>query len=419
MKKKTLSKKTLLSCIALLPLAVYMVVYLDRRPLSAIRALRGFSIAAENLVLWGSLLLLSSLIFLFSINSEPKETNPGCKNLWVISFLVPYILLIALVVYVNPHGRFPWKLYPFTTTAAHYQKIALYKQLSKPPQVIVLGSSHSYTIQASYISEVLDKDAFNMAVGSAGPMDELILARYITKNTTEIPQLFIVELVATDLGTSAWQNYMPLNLVPYFSFKNKLPIIQSALFDTVSLRSLTDALFLLVNQDAKEYITFLPDGTGQRSKRSASFYQNNIQKQIPAVFGRNTCDVLDHEGQKAINQFVELAEEYKIGVVFYRSPVNAEFFEQANLEKPRYQKCQQLFATYMQNLVQSHPNVFYVDLFDYEPISSLREDGYIDAQHLVPEASNLVIDALLFDLEKALQWSSMNRQKADCDILLK
>jgi len=397
--------KTIIPILWLMPLVVYMGIYLEQKPLSAIQALNGFSIASENLLLWFGLLLTSVIVLLSpKAGAETPETKSQPSLAWLISFALPFVLLVSLVVYVNPHGRYPWRFYPFTTTAAHYQKIELYDQLSQPPQVIVLGSSHTYTISAAYITQSLGKETFNMAVGSAGPMDELILSRYLIKNSTELPRLFIVELVATDLGTSAWQNYMPLNLLPYISLNNAYPIIKSTFLDTLSLHSLIDSLFLLTNRNAKEYITFLPDGTGVRSDRSESFYENNVKKQIPAVLSQNSCAELDAEGQKAIAGLVELAEQNKIGIVFYRSPINAEFFDQANLGKPLYQKCQRVFQEYMQGLVDTHPNVFYMDLQYYEPVSSLREAGYIDAQHLHPGASNLVIDALHPELEKALLW---------------
>lgn len=409
MKKSLISKKTLVSLLWLMPLIIYEAIYLYNHPFSSIKTLARFNDISENLFLWNGLFLLGILILLFpKVGKVPPERNIQYSHLWSVSFSAFFTALVFLVIYVNPHGRYPWNLYPFTTTAAHYQKIVLYEQLDKPPQVIVLGSSRAYTISAAYIAQTLGKETFNMAVGSAGPVDQMTLARYIVA-TSPAPQLFIVELVATDLSTSAWKDYMPLNLLPYMSINNALPVIKSVSLDTLSLRSLTDSLFLLFNRDATAYITFQSDGTGERPDRDPAAYQRNLKNQIPAVFKRNRCSELDVEGQNAIKDLAAFSEQNGIGIVFYRSPLNVEFYKQVNQENPLYKKCQRLFSEYIQVLTDTHPNVFYVDLIEYEPISSLREEGYIDVQHLHPHASNLVIDALHDDLQKALQWADENR----------
>jgi hypothetical protein len=404
-----LSRKYLQTLARLAPFILYAIIFYQNFPLSG-KNLTVYGATREYYLMLGCLLLIGMILVWpngFENNVPPKDKN--LSHYWLISFSILFCVMLTLAVYVNPHGRFPWNPYPFTTTAAHNQKITIFDKVDSPPELVVLGSSHVYTVSAEYISDVTGKSAFNMSVGGAGPVDELALGRYVIDNSREAPLLFVVEMVATDLDTSAWQYSMPLNLITYLPNKDRAPVLKSIFLDTLSMKSLTDSLFLITNQDVAENISFLPDGTGVRSKTRD--YALNVKKQIPSVYERNTCIRLDEDGKQAIEELVAIAQAHKISLVFYRSPLNIEFFEHVDLNNPNYKKCQVLLSEYMLSITESNPNVFYVDLIHYDPVSLLREKGYVDVQHLTPEASILVIDALLPTIDTGLKWVMNSRSQ--------
>jgi len=367
----------------------------------------------EQIISLGLLLLLSMLVLLPTSQKDDKSET-GHANAWVASASVFFCILAILIIYVNPHGRYPWQNYSFTTSGAHFKKLNLYNQLDPAPQVIILGSSRSFTIPSDYLAQNFDAPVFNMAIGGAGPVDELAALHYVLDHNPQPPSLFLVEIVATDLGTRAWQYYMPVSLVPYLTFDQKMAVVQSVFRDTLSFRSLSDAIFLFAGFDTGgEIITFLPDGTGVRKVDAEDVkfkdYKNSVNEQTPAVYKQNACIKLDEVGMQSIEKMVALSEQHGFSIVFYRSPLNIAYFEMVDLEKPAYKKCQALFNDFIYELAEKHPSIQYVDLYHYPPVSDLQRKGYIDVQHLSPSASKLVIDALQPALEHGLRYQEQNK----------
>jgi len=353
----------------------------------------------------GSLLLFGLLILFPRIsNSRDNPAERLWKN-WCISFLAFFIMILSLVIYINPHGRFPWQYYPFTVASPHYRKMNLFKKSSDAPRVIILGSSHAFTIPADYVSHLMNVRTFNMAVGYAGPVDELMLTRFVLDQGRRIPAIVVVEVVATDLGTFGWRS-APVRLLPYLPNNLKMEVVDNIFLDTISLQSLSDSVFLLAGfGNTVENITFLPDGTGVRNFSSTkASYKKQVRLQIPRIYKQHNCFSLDEQGMNAYEEMAALSQEYNFGLIFYRSPLNDEYFKKIDETKPSYQKCQSLFAKYMQTLTDQYPNVYYIDLLKYEQIGGLGYAGYIDAQHLRPNASRRLVDTLLPTLQKALIW---------------
>ena len=184
-----MSRKYLQTLARVAPFILYAIMYYQNFPLSA-KNLTVYSATREYYLMLGCLLLIGLiLVWPNSIENNVPPKDKHLSHYWLISFSIFFCAMLTLAIYVNPHGRFPWNPYPFTTTAAHNQKINIYKKVDYQPEIVVLGSSHVYTVSAEYLSDVTGKSAFNMSVGGAGPVDELALGRYVIDNSTEIPLL--------------------------------------------------------------------------------------------------------------------------------------------------------------------------------------------------------------------------------------
>jgi hypothetical protein len=404
-------KKQHFSLLWLLPAFLYVIWYLAftvaktgaLKSLTFIENMGSFVAMALGVLGLGLILMAAS-----GADPTPQPSTHQARN-WFIPFLTLLLSLAALVIFVNPHGRYPWAYYPFTTTSARYQKLKLLSKLDYSPEVIILGSSHAFAIPSSYLEQTLGAKAFNMAVEAGGPMEQLMLTQYMLDHGADAPKLIVAEMVAPSLLTKSWQYSTPLNLLSYVPIDKKWSVLKTIFFDTLSMRSLADSFFLMARFNSKEYMTFQPDGTGIRGQRTAEAYATEVEKQMKNVYQRYLCKSIDAEGKKSIENLVALGEKYKFSLVFYNSPLNIEFFEQSNTDNPLYKKCLGLLESYMKKLAAAHPNVQYVNLTYYEPVTLLREDGFVDVQHPNAQASMLIMDALLPQLQKGLAWANQNR----------
>jgi hypothetical protein len=98
--------------------------------------------------------------------------------------------------------------------------------------------------------------------------------------------------------------------------------------------------------------------------------------------------------------------------LFYRSPLNADYLDVGGINDPLFKKCETLLLRYMKKLKKGYPNVFYRDLTYYEPIGSLRWDGFDDAYHLKPNAAQMLIDALTPNISRAVEWALHQRAQS-------
>jgi hypothetical protein len=109
---------------------------------------------------------------------------------------------------------------------------------------------------------------------------------------------------------------------------------------------------------------------------------------------------------------IELADANNIAIVLYESPMNAAFYKAAFESDPEgFLACRRLIGDYLILLSETHPNVFSRDLSDYELVNNLEEEGFYDAVHLRPGAAELVVDALIPEIESAMAWSLENSKK--------
>ena len=101
-----------------------------------------------------------------------------------------------------------------------------------------------------------------------------------------------------------------------------------------------------------------------------------------------------------------------MSILFYRSPLNADYLDVGDVDDPLFKKCETLLLKYIKKLKRDYSNVFYRDLTYYEPISSLRWDGFDDAYHLKPIAAQMLVDVLAPDISQAVEWARKERAKS-------
>lgn len=87
------------------------------------------------------------------------------------------LLAAALNLAVNPFGVYASQWFEPITLSTRRPKLALYARREPKPDIVILGSSRSLSLDPAYLGELTGTPAFNAAVHGASPEDYLDFAR--------------------------------------------------------------------------------------------------------------------------------------------------------------------------------------------------------------------------------------------------
>lgn len=147
--------------------------------------------------------------------------------------------------------------------------------------------------------------------------------------------------------------------------------------------------------------TFRFDGMAVHRPMNYREYQIALQRQIPSLRDRAFCEFIADAGLEHAQKLVDLAAQHNASVIFFRPPFQGDLYNQIR-DDARYKMCSDLLNDFMLDIVSQNSHVYFHDLSGYEPITTLDFDGFYDGQHFKPEASNLIIDLLMQDIQAAL-----------------
>lgn len=382
------------------------------KPVLKVGDYQAFADEFKSLALWIGLLLLCS-IFLFIKKTDDKPAAPSGLP-WLVSFVLAVGLALGLALAVNPDGRFPWnERETYITIAAHSLKPNLYSKLKTTPEVLIFGSSVSFTTPADYVAQKWHTTAFNMAMNGGGPIDFVDTLNYVIQKSPDqkVPSTLLVELLTPGLKVSNPTD-TALKLMPYMtSPRQQFVAFGTAADNLVRLSTLSDTIFTLLFVDTNRWqiwVRFTQDGTGVRNETGG--YKTAVKNDVPLMKNLLACPSLDSDGKSYIEKLVKMSQEHQFSIVFYRTPVNADFYDIAKLERDRYAKCQGALDNFMKNITKKNPNVFYRNLSTYEKIADQRGTLYTDGHHLKREGAALLLDALDPEISAALAWTKANRK---------
>ncbi len=104
----------------------------------------------------------------------------GMPGLGVPGVLARAAALLAAVaglnLAVNPFDMYPSRWFVPLVLSTRHTKLQLFEARQPPPDLVVLGSSRSMTIDPAYILEKTGRNAFNAAVHGASPRDYVAFA---------------------------------------------------------------------------------------------------------------------------------------------------------------------------------------------------------------------------------------------------
>lgn len=321
---------------------------------------------------------------------------------------------------VNPEGRFPWnQRMSYSVIAAHSIKSSLYQKRHTTPDIVLFGSSISFTTPASYLKQKWGASTFNMSFNGGGPADFLRSLNYMIQQTPKdkVPATVLVEVLSPGLRVGNPQQ-TPLTMLPYLPPDQMFTASEAMLDSFITNKSFSNAIFTSFFIDTnrwRPFVTFTADGTGvmtNKSTKTPENYQIAVKDDIPLGKELLSCPKmqLDPQGKEYTQKLVELSRIHRFSIVFYRPPINNDLYVVSNTKPANYQYCRNLFNEFMKTLVQENPNVFYRDLSNHPKISQMGLEIYLDTHHVNRRGGVLILQALDKEINAALAWSKLNHK---------
>jgi hypothetical protein len=403
-------------------LSIYQVWYQSKlvsvfaKPVLQVADYNAFSDEFKTLALWIGFLLLICC-FLSSRKSEEPDVTSSSYS-WVRSFMLIISICIVTVLLVNPNGYFPWnQRTSYITLAAHSIKPNLYRKLSHTPELLIFGSSISFTTPASYFKKNWGVNAFNQSVEGGGPIDFVKIVNFVTQESPDkkTPETIVIEMLSPGLRPGN-PGETSLTMIPYLSIDQAASVFGTRLDDLVLSSSFADSIFTLLFVDTHRWelwISFVADGSGvltDQTPRALTDYQTSIKNDLSLGKSLISCQNLSPVGKEYIEKLISLSHAQQFSIVFYRPPINADLYTVSKTAPSVYERCRNLLNTYMNNLAKKNPNIFYRDLSNDTKISSMGRTVYLDTHHLNEYGNTLVMQTLNKEIKAALTWSKANHK---------
>jgi hypothetical protein len=332
------------------------------------------------------------------------DNPPVRSGGWLLARIaVAAVALLALVAglnyLVNPFGIYSTRLFEPLVLHSRTEKMRLYRAAQPPPEIVVLGSSSSFTMPPAYIQERTGRPAFNASLHGGVPEDYLAFLRFMAF-VDKLPKLLIVplavELVRPNLSTG-FEPHNPLR--PYLDRESR-----DWLEDARRLLTLeqTRAALRLLAAESKgrpaSHYRFDADGlahfaeTGAPLEKIVDAYLAT-KEWGPGLFGfRN----LDDAQISYFRQFLTLARHLNVKVIVYLPPLYPRavaFYErETNLPALRTKLLEHLRAWQAEGLIAV--------VYDFTRLESFGGEAaeFHDLAHPTAAASRRMLDLILRSL---------------------
>jgi hypothetical protein len=366
--------------------------------------------ASADVLLLG--VILFSFVYVLAptrAGAKPPEVGAWSRKCSLRIGVLTFILLSCVVgvnYFANPYGIYPPHIFDPIILNSADAKMTLYDHLRVDPRIIVYGSSRTFTMPPSYISQLTGASSFNASIESARPGEFLAFTRY-TAVKGALPQTIILGIGIEQLVKSDrfGDDNVPNNrLGKYFqeqqflqeqqSFFHRL---QKELSPFLMLGSLdqTEASVKLVGAELKGRPTpryyFDPDGLGHYHDDHASAQELADQVNRWVQGFDETSEALDDREMQYLEQLLQICRDHHIQVLIYLPPYQPEML--ARLEKTSFPAARTKVLDALKKLQSQYG--FAID--DFEDIASFggREDLFIDGVHPKEEMQRVLLDVML------------------------
>jgi hypothetical protein len=232
-------------------------------------------------------------------HAEPLDSAYAASaRRFVVILLATALGTVAAVFFVNvivdPYGTVGTNLLASGVPQDPSTKAALVKQLSSPPQLVVLGSSRSLKVQPAYLHRLTGESVFNAGLRDATPVEEYALIHFIHDRFPDahIHWLWLLDVEAFRSDTIGPALLDSSDLAPYVSSADRLTARLHGIVDLLSWRALEDSLSAVrADKPAGPSLTG-PEMTARRIRhliaRSEGFAPDGYYRRVDYDWGKST-----------------------------------------------------------------------------------------------------------------------------------
>jgi hypothetical protein len=354
-----------------------------------------------DLHLWGILAL--SLVLVLSRFRGKAETTSASARAIIGRLAVCCAIMIGGVValnyVVNPFGYYPTDVIKPLTFFSRQEKLRLWSRLNAKTDVVILGSSRSFTLPPAQITKLTGRSAFNASFHWGTPRDYVAFTRYLIERK-QVPRVMIVGL-SLDQMWSAPETALEAN-DPLRKYVGSVDSQETTIKQLQALISLEQteqslrSLLLEITGRGERIYGFDGDGLGHFYKtppldEAVATYMNTPgQTDIPGAFDSAQVDYL--------RTFLTLCKEQNIFVVFYLPPYHTRLLDfYLNQENSA-------FVTAKNELLDmlagwKSENNYQFTIHDFSDIKSFAGEPsmFTDAIHSSEAAGRLMIGVMVSD----------------------
>jgi hypothetical protein len=412
-------KKNLPLLIILSLLCVYVLLTFQKPeftlkgPPSDLDWAKFFSFAKDSW-LFASVVLFTFLVF--SPTGNRNEVKQPPPSVWLSGVFTLLGIIILPGVIFNPSGAFTWNIDNVVNKDTRLIKPYLYDRLNSAPDIVFMGTSISHRIRAQDYARRLALTGFNFSTLGGTTVDYFTITGFIMSKpiADKKPAVLVTEILSPSLGPShagvEFYKRYPLEYIKYMAPKFAFKTISTHLERILTYASLSQIMYVGFFTWRGQWIGVSnepSDGTGIRIPPigNEANYRKSMIKSSKSLDKLLQCSDLNTDGQNAILKIVALSKGQHTSVVFYRSPINNDFYTLKSNKRKQYNFCEEKFNQFMQQIQKENPNVFYTDLSHYAPIASGGKDLYLDSHHLNSVGSEHLLKVLTPLIKSAVEYA--------------
>jgi hypothetical protein len=337
--------------------------------------------------------LLFAFLFVRARVNSPPVPNPDSRRFLrrLVAACAAWAGLVAVLnEAVNPYGIYASHLFEPIVLHSRTDKMRLYREFEPAPDIVVFGSSRSFTISPAEIRRLTGRIAFNASVHGGIPRDYLAFLRYMVA-LRKVPRIAIVCVSVELLRSNLLQGFEPYDpLTRYDPHARSEPF--SGLATLLSLQHARASLHLLATDEKGRglpHYRFDKDGLAHFNEPRPLDEAVDSYLDGPWAPSFFDFDELDRGHMSALTEFLVMCRQHGVRVIAYLPPYQprAEAIYQRSSRLPvlRAQLLEQLGAFEERSLISA--------VYDFSDIASFGGTPamFHDAAHPTVEASNHMV----------------------------
>ncbi|MEZ4669717.1 MAG: SGNH/GDSL hydrolase family protein [Anaerolineae bacterium] len=328
-------------------------------------------------------------------------------SLFFRRFLLGSIILLlctaAFNYVMNPYGIYPTRFFRPIVLALRTEKMNLYADQSTVPQMLVLGSSRSFTVDPQQLEQLWGYAAFNASVNAGSIYDALAFTRFAVE-TRSAPKILILNL--------EFDNFFPTNpravepdaylwrylddesvLRPFvtgWDHFTRLFTLQQIDFSLRQVRAELAGGWSGIYEVRKDGMVSAP----QSDVPLAETISNGLAE-YRRINWANAYQIktIDPDALQQLTRLLELTQSHNIQVLGYVPPFHPEYLQLLD-ETSTFRPLQRYMLDMYQQLGQNYP-LHVMDFLDSDLFKNENPDNiFWDGVHAKEAGSRLIMQAL-------------------------